>query len=129
MNLQKQFGFSEGEFKKQISNIHIDQISCTCCKEWRSLFSHLDLDEIVNDDVERNNITEIEKKIAFFGEWRQRKAFEATYKKLVCALEAINRHNDAVIVCKILAKSLGKPIPEDLVTEGIRNDSSQKYAH
>ena len=109
-NIMKQFGLTEEELNIEVSDVHIDEISRRFCKLWRSLYSHLNLDETVCSDADRNNNTEVEKKIAFFKEWKQQKAYDATYKNLVYALVMINCNKDASAVCQMLAESLGKPM-------------------
>ena len=79
----------------------------------------MDLQEIVCSDAERNNKNETEMKTAFFSVWKQQKAYEATYGKLVYALEMIGNKKDAVAVCMMLAKSLGKPTSEQMKPTGI----------
>ena len=110
-------GLTEEDLGQEVSDLHINKLCLRFCKNWRLLHSHLDLDEVVCNDVERDHFNEMERKVAFFSAWKQQKAYEATYKKLIDALRAINCHKDATALCEILAgKSM--PVTKQTATSG-----------
>ncbi len=111
----KQFGLSEEHYNQKVSDPHVDTISRSHCKSWRPLYSHLELEEIVVSDTNKNHSLEVDKRNAFFSVWRAMKGSEATYRKLVYALLKTSARQDAEGVCKLLAESLGLESPRRLV--------------
>ena len=109
--LMEKHGLSEEDWNQKVSDIHVGDISRCLCEKWRYLYCHLDLDKIVVSDASRNHNNEADRRSAFFNEWREQQASEATYRKLVYALLRIDAKQDAVDVCKLLAKSLTKAKP------------------
>ena len=74
-----------------------------CFREWKVIFGSL-LSEIDVDDVNDENATGVEKRIAALRKWRDRKGREATYKVLVDALLNRGERYQAECLCrKILA--------------------------
>ena len=51
----------------------------------------------MDEDLKRNK---------FFTTWKTKKGFEATYKKLISALQTIECNDDAEHVCKLLSQSV-----------------------
>ena len=76
-----------------------------CFREWRVIFGSL-LSELDLGDVDRENTTEEEKRIAALRKWRDRKGHEATYKILVDALLNRGERYQAESLCKTLANHL-----------------------
>ena len=76
-----------------------------CFREWRVIFGSL-LSELDLGDVDRENTTEEEKRIAALRKWRDRKGREATYKILVDALLNRGERHQAESLCKTLANHL-----------------------
>ncbi len=108
----KQFGLSEEHYHQKVSDTHVDTISRSCCDQWRSLYSYLELQKIVVSDTDKNHTLEVDKRNGFFGVWREMKGSDATYRKLVYALLKTGARQDAESVCKLLAESLGIEIPK-----------------
>ena len=98
-----QYGLSEKDGDRKVSDVHVDEISRLYCKKWRSLYPHLELDEIVVADTERDHGAEDERRKGFLTKWRETKGSKATYKMLVHALLRINQRLDAENICKLLA--------------------------
>ena len=97
----------EEDADKQVSDKHLDEISRTCCRKWKSLRPHLEMEEIVEHNIGRGPGDEEEKRRSFFFQWKDVMGSAATYKMLICALLKINCREDAECVCKLLAQSQG----------------------
>ena len=81
---------------KQVSDAHLEDISRSCCSGWRSLPSRLEMRKIVVEDIDRlQGLSEEEKRLYFFKQWKSEKGSEATYKKLIDALVKIKCREDA----------------------------------
>ncbi len=93
---------AEEHCNQQISDRHLEDFSRSSCQQWRSLPSRLGLPTILAEDIERSVSNEGERRHIFFQEWKQRKGFEATYKRLIEALIGINRREDAEKVCQLM---------------------------
>ena len=85
-----------------VSDVHLQDISHSCCSKWRFLPARLEMEEIVVEDIDRlQGLSEEEKRLAFFKQWKSEKGSEATYKKLIDALEKIDCREDAENVFRI----------------------------
>ena len=89
-----------------VSDLHLEVISRSYCTKWKSLPAHLEMKEVVVNDIDRITGDEQEKRHAFLKKWKAVKGSEATYKKLINALLAIECRQDAESVCELLQKSL-----------------------
>jgi hypothetical protein len=87
---------------QQVSDRHLQKISCVCCKDWRSLPAHLQLETIVAEDIDRSPKGEEEKRYDFLKKWKKIQGSGATYTKLHDALLAIKSKDDADRVCVIM---------------------------
>lgn len=92
----------EEDGNKQISALHLEDISLNSCRKWRLLPSRLGLKEIVVHDINRSFVDEEERRRAFFLKWREIKGSGVTYKALISALLEIKCREDAESVCKLL---------------------------
>ena len=115
--LLKHYNVPEEKCSQQISDSHIEEISRCGCKDWKSLSPHLEMENIVVEDIIRNSrLSEREKRHEFFLQWKDIKGSEATYQRLISALLKIKRRNDAELVCKLLqdscSQSKQKPDPQ-----------------
>ena len=72
---------------------------------WRVIFGSL-LSDLDLGDVDRENTTEEEKRIAALRKWRDRNGSEATYEILVGALLNRGERHQAESLCKTLADHL-----------------------
>ena len=62
--------------------------------------------KIVVQDIDRLlGLSEEEKRLAFFKQWKREKGSEATYKKLIDALEEMDCREDVENVCRVLQSS------------------------
>ena len=90
---------------RQISEVHIDDISRCICRKWRSLVPQLKLKGIVISDIEHETGVEEERRSKFLSLWKKQKGSEATYRWLIHALLEIDCRSDAEYVCKLLKTS------------------------
>ena len=101
-----QFELTEEECQRQISDPHLEEISRTSSRKWRSLPSHLELPDTTVGDIERDSQNEDERRNSFFFTWKHKKGTRATYRKLVRALLKIDCGGDAEKVYKLLLESV-----------------------
>ena len=92
---------SEEDINKQITDGHMEIISRSLCRKWRSLPVHLELDSIVVADIDRMQLEEDEKRSKFFATWKGKQGSRVTYKRLIRALLRIECTQDAESVCKL----------------------------
>ena len=105
--LLEQYGLTETDCSKLISDTHLDSISHSCCAggAWKGLTTHLEMDRAVAKDIDRRNAEDGEKRNIFLHKWRQMKGSKATYTKLVSAMLKIEHKLDAEKVLKLLQVS------------------------
>ncbi len=94
-HLMERYGLTEQDCNKEISDLHLDSISRSCCTggAWKGLATHILETESVRaadvvSDIERKQISDEEKRRDFFYHWKQMKGSDATYKALITALSA-----------------------------------------
>ena len=103
--VMKTYNVPEKACHKKVTDKHLDMISRSCCKEWKSLPSYLGLETIVADDISRSGGREEEKRHGFLLKWRDIRGSRATYKHLIEALLDMKCVDDAEKVCKLLKDS------------------------
>ena len=109
-SLLKQYKLKKEDVSQQISDIHLDKISHSCCSQWKRLPPYLDMERIVKDDVNRLSASEeTEKRSSFFSKWVDEKGSDATYEKIISALFEMGCKNDAEKVCKLIQPVLTTP--------------------
>ena len=108
LKLLKKFQLSRSSCKKPVSKEHLETISRSGCKEWKSLPAHLELEDIVAEDIDKSKTTEREKRHEFLLKWKDMKGSDATYEQLVKALLKIECVQDAETVCQMLKESIDK---------------------
>ena len=94
-------GLAADELSKPCDDSIIPSLA-DCFRQWRVTFGSL-LSQIDLGDVDRENTTEEEKRIAGLRKWKVRNGCEATYKILVDTLLNRGERSDAENICKILA--------------------------
>ena len=99
-----EIGLAADELSKPCDERIIPSLA-NCFSQWRVIFGSL-LSELDLGDVDRENTTEEEKRIAALRKWRDRKGREATYKILVDALLNRGERHQAESLCKTLANHL-----------------------
>ena len=93
---------SDEDINKEITDGIMGVISRSLCNKWRSLPPHVDLDSIVVKDIDRMQLEEGEKRVKFFGIWKEKQGSRVTYKRLIHALLDIKCTHDAESVCMLL---------------------------
>ena len=100
-SLYAQYGVTEEDMDKEISDLHMDKIVRTRCTHWKSLPPYLGLPTNLVKDIDKDFSKEVDKRREFFDQWKQQKGSEATYKNLVRALLDVKEVYDAKYVCKL----------------------------
>ena len=99
--IANEIGLAADELSNSFDYSIIPSLS-DCFSQWRVIFGSL-LGELDLGDVDRENSTEKEKRIAALQKWKTRNGYEATYKVLVDALLNKGERYEAESLCKILA--------------------------
>lgn len=103
--LMKEYGLTERDCNKPVSDNHVECISRSCCKHWKFLPAHLELETITAEDSDRKHSDPEAKRYDFFLKWKEIKGSGATYKQLIVALLKIDCRQDAEAVCNVLKGS------------------------
>ena len=97
-------GLAAEELSKPCDSSIIPSLA-DCFGQWRVIFGSL-LSELDLSDVDRENTTEEERRIAALRKWKARNGCEATYEILVGVLLKKGERDQAESLCKILAGHL-----------------------
>ena len=97
-------GLAADELSKPCDNGIIPSLA-DCFSQWRVIFGSL-LSELDLGDVDRENLTEEEKRIAALRKWRARNGRGATYKVIMDVLLNKGERYQAESLCKILLDHL-----------------------
>lgn len=103
--LREHYGLNNKVCQEQVSDKHISEIGCSLCGQWRKLPPYLDLEATVVDDLERQFMTEEERRVGLLKKWKERNGFDASYTSLINALLEIKCRSDAEGVCELLRKT------------------------
>ena len=87
---------------KQVTDIHLEELTHSHCGKWRYLPPHLGLDNTMKDDIDRKFGDEREKRFNFLVEWKDRVGAEATYRALINGLLKIGCKSDAEFVHQLI---------------------------
>ena len=112
------------ECNKKVSDAHLERLSSKCCDEWRNLTSHLEMDSIVKRDIDRKCVSERQKRLDYFTEWKDQKGSAATYKSLIRALLKIDCWDDAEYVYQMSQSSGSQSTSPALTTSDIAEVTS-----
>ncbi len=126
----KAYSLSDEDCSVEISKCHLQKISSSLCKDWRSLPAHLEMESIVASDIEREQVEECEKRHSFLSKWKSEKGSGATYKKLMAALLEIKCRGDAEKVCVMVQKlPQANDQQESTVSESTNAESESSEAN
>ena len=103
-DVAKEIGLAADELSKPCDSNIIPSLA-DFFSQWRVIFASL-LSEIDLGDVDRENHTEREKRIAALRKWKGSNGIGATYKVLVSALLGNGEKNQAELLCGLLADQL-----------------------
>ncbi len=99
----QRYHLSESDILQPVSNIHLQEISRSHCRKWRSLPVALDMENhLIWEDIELEVRDEERRRNTFFSRWQSEKGADANYKKLINALLVIGCRQDAEYVCELL---------------------------
>ena len=102
--LKSHYGMTEGHCDQPVSDIHLEELSRTGCKQWKSLPPHLKVKTIVAEDIDKGQKEPAMKRYEFLLKWKEIKGSNATYRHLLTALLKINCGQDAEKLCEMLMK-------------------------
>ena len=105
LQLMSQYRLTERQYSTQVSDIHLEKLSRSGCKQWKSLPAHLELEAIVAEDIDKSQKGEREKRHEFLLTWKEMEGSSATYRQLITALLKIKCRQDAEKLCEMLKKS------------------------
>ena len=97
-------GLAADELSKPCDSDLISSLA-NCFCQWKVIFGSL-LSELDLNDINKENLTEEEKRIAALRKWKARNGSKGTYKILVDALLTQGERDQAESLCKILANYL-----------------------
>jgi hypothetical protein len=133
VSLMEHYQLTEQDLDKQISDIHLDKISQSCCRKWKRLPPYLEMESIVGLDANLSAGEEEEKRLSFLFKWRDKKGFKASYKRLICALIEIESLNDAGRVCELVQisrqSSPGYRLEPDISESDLVGPAPKRSAH
>ena len=99
--LLKEVGVHPEKLSDSISDDHLRKIALFLTS-WRTVASHLDLDEYDLDDAEQGGRKVKDKSLKALQIWKGKFGFKATYKKLVGVLLSLAMPDVAEKVCYLL---------------------------
>ena len=99
--LLKEVGLCPEKLNDSISDDHFREITLFLTS-WRTVASHLDLNQNDLEDAERGGKNVKDKSLKALQIWRSKFGFKATYKKLVKVLLSLAMADGAEKVCKLL---------------------------
>ena len=99
--LLKEVGLCPEKLNDSISDDHFREITLFLTS-WRTVASHLDLNENDLEDAERGGKNVKDKSLKALQIWRSKFGFKATYRKLVEVLLSLGMADGAEKVCKLL---------------------------
>ena len=108
-SLLEHYQLKEEDYNRPISDQHLDEISHSFCRQWRSLRPQLGIESIVEHDIDHGSSDEKAKRRSFFYEWKHLQGSAATYKRLIRALLKIGCREDAESICQLVWQSLDTP--------------------
>ena len=109
LQLMSYYGTTEEHYNKQVTSIHLEELSRSGCKQWKSLPPHLELNTIVAEDIDGSSEDPGMKRFKFLNKWKDMKGIDATYRQLINALLKIECRQDAAKLCAMLKKCVTLP--------------------
>ena len=107
--LMNHYGLTEEHYDQQVRDIHLEELSRSGCKQWKSLPPHLEVETIVAEDIDNSREDPGTKRYMFLLTWKDRKGFDATYRQLINALLKVGCRQDAEKLCEMLKKYVTQP--------------------
>ena len=75
--LIEQYELTEQDCSRKIEDIDLDRISHSHCKDWRKLPTHLGVNKIVINDINKSQESEEAKRSDFFSRWKNIRGSDA----------------------------------------------------
>lgn len=124
-DLMGNFGVTDEDCNKEVSDEHVEMISRSHCEDWESLLPYLGLKPIVANDIGKQNLEPREKRKKFLSQWKKIEGDNATYQQLVKALLKIQCRQDAEMILKMLQP----PTAQSLPSSGAKSASDRAGKH
>ena len=105
LQLISQYSLTEGQCDQQVSDTHLEKLSHTSCKQWKSLPPHLELEATVAEEIDKSQKRERAKRHKFLFTWKDTGGSNATYRQLITALLKIKCRRNAEKLCEMLKNS------------------------
>ena len=106
LQLMRQYTLTERQYNRQVSDTHLEKLSRSGCKQWKSLPPYLKLEGIVAEDIDKSQKGEREKRHDFLLKWKDVEGSDATYGQLITALLKIKGTQDAEKLSEMLKQSV-----------------------
>ena len=106
LQLMSLYGLTEEHHNQQVSNIHLQELTCSGCERWKFLPPYLELENIVADDIDKSHEDPGTKRYKFLLKWKDMKGFQATYRQLINALLKTKCRQDGEKLCEMLKKDV-----------------------
>ena len=123
LHLMGHYGLTEGHYNQTVDDSHLEKLSRSGCKQWKSLPSHLKLETIVAEDIDKSQKEEREKRYDFLLKWKNTEGSAATYAQLISALLKIKCRRDAERLCEMVKKSAPQSQPHTSIHLACKNCS------
>ena len=104
--LMSKYTLTERQYNRQVSDTHLEKLSRSGCKEWKSLPPYLKLEGMVAEDIDKSQKGEREKRHDFLLKWKDEEGSDATYRQLITALLKIKCTQDAEKLSEMLKQSV-----------------------
>ena len=65
--LMSKYTLTERQYNWQVTDTHLEKLSRSCCKEWKSLPPYLKLEGIVAEDIDKSQKGERERRDMIFS--------------------------------------------------------------
>ena len=111
LQLMGHYRLTERHYNQTVKDSHLEKLSRSGCKQWKSLPSHLKLETIVAEDIDKTQKEEREKRYDFLLKWKNTEGSAATYAQLISALLKIRCRRDAELLCEMVQKSARQSQP------------------
>ncbi len=105
--------------EKSVTQLHLYDISRSCCKNWTWLGPHFKISETEIDDIKKNCGEEKDKRLQFFQLWSEKEGSDATYYKLIISLLKLEEKSNAEFVFQLLKDKLPTPLMDNKEFESV----------
>ena len=101
-DLLESYKLSVQECQRKITEVHLQEIARSCCKDWKWLGPYLKINKVEVNDIDSKNAEERDKRLNFLHVWVEREGSDASYYRLINALLKNGKREDAEFVCALV---------------------------